>query len=187
MIRCVRNTFPFALLTGIAIAQGGQATNAVFNPTADAKEGIAAAVKKARHDNKQVLVMFGGNWCEWCHKLVASFNDPKTARMLRYEYVLVTVDIGKWDKNQDIAKKYEAEIRTEGVPYLTVLSGDGNPVAHSATKPLRTGGNIDPSKVWAFLEKHRAEPLDAADVLAAAREKAKIDNKTLFIYLSAPG
>lgn len=186
LTRITAALLPFVLLTGIAAAQSGQAANAVFDTTADAKKDIAVALAKASRDHKQVLLMYGGNWCEWCDKLHRAFKDSKITQMLSYEYELVPVDIGKWDKNQDIAKEYESDIKADGVPYLTVLSSEGKPVAHSGTKPLRAGSKIDPSKVWAFLQENKAQPVDAADVLAAAQAKAKKEQKLLFIHLGAP-
>lgn len=177
---------PLVFLTGIAVAQERKAHDAIYDTDADAGKDIAAALAKARYDNKRVLLVYGGNWCGWCRKMHETFKDRNVRRTMLYEYELVTVDIGKWDKNEDIAKKYGSTIRTDGVPYLTVLSGDGKTVAHTGTKPLRTGSEVDASKVRAFLEKHKAEPLDAAGVLASARAKARQEHKLLFIHLGAP-
>jgi hypothetical protein len=159
----------------------------IFDATADAKKDIAEASAKASRDNKRVLLLFGGNWCPWSRKMHGTFKDRKVARMLRYEYVLVKVDIPKdFTKNGKVAREYKADIWDDGVPYLTILGSDGKVVARKATKPLRTGSEVDASKVWAFLDKNKAEPVDAADVLAAAQAKAKVSRKILFIHLGAP-
>ena len=43
--------------------------------------------------NKRVLLMFGGDWCGWCHKLHDLFaKDNEIRRLLSYEYELVMVD-----------------------------------------------------------------------------------------------
>jgi thioredoxin-related protein len=47
----------------------------LYNPAADAKAEIAAAVKKAGAEHKNVLLQIGGNWCSWCllfNKLVTT-------------------------------------------------------------------------------------------------------------------
>ena len=42
---------------------------------------------------RRVLVMFGGDWCGWCHKLHDLFAyDPAIRELLHEEYVLVMVD-----------------------------------------------------------------------------------------------
>src|SRR6187397_2028590 len=45
----------------------------IYDTKADGKELVAAATKKAVAQEKRVLVVFGGNWCGWCHKLHAFF------------------------------------------------------------------------------------------------------------------
>src|ERR1700722_2701371 len=38
----------------------------IYDPSASAENDIAAAIKKARTENKHVLLQAGGNWCSWC-------------------------------------------------------------------------------------------------------------------------
>lgn len=176
------------VLASVLAAQTRQATDAIFDPSADAKEDIAAAMEKAGFHHKRILLMFGGNWCAWSRKMHGTFKDSKVAAMLRNEYVLVKVNIPEdFKQNIKIAQKYESGIWDDGVPYLTILGSDGKVIAHKATKPLRTGSEVDASKVWSFLSKHKAGAPEAADVLAAARDKAKASRKMLFIHLGEPG
>ena len=141
----------------------------IYDPQADAKSQIAAAVARAGRDNRRVLIVYGGNWCGWCHKLHAVFNENKDiARTLLYEYEIVRVDIGKFDRNMEIANGYGADLKKAGVPFLTVLDGAGKPLANQETGTLEAGQEHDPAKVAAFLNKYKAEPLDAVKTLDAA-------------------
>ncbi|MCH7873500.1 MAG: thioredoxin family protein, partial [Planctomycetes bacterium] len=157
----------------------------IYDEQADAKADIAAAVARAKKNNKRVLVMYGGNWCGWCYKLHDVFKkDSEVARTLLYEYERVMVDIGRMDKHQDIVKGYGAKIN--GVPFLTVLDGDGKVVVNQPTDPLEEGDHHDPDKVQAFLTKHKAEPWDAKDLFDKALARAESQGKMVFMHFGAP-
>lgn len=159
----------------------------IYDTKADAKAQIADALRKAKYDNQRVLLMFGGNWCGWCHKLHGLFKkDKDIARTLLYEYRLVMIDIGRFDKNMDIAEKYGAELKKGGAPYLTVLDADGKPVANQETGPLESGDRHDSAKVLEFLRKHQAAPLDAQQVLKDGLARAAAEKKMLFLHFGAP-
>lgn len=159
----------------------------VYDEAADAKAQIEAAIRKAQRDHSRVLVMYGGNWCHWCIKLHDLFkSDTDIAKTLKYEYQLVIVDIGKFDKNMDIAGKYEADLKKNGVPFLTVLDGDGKVVTNQDTGSLEEGEKHDPKKVAAFLDKNKAPAVDAEAELKAALSKAASDGKRVFLHFGAP-
>lgn len=163
------------------------AAKAIYDTKADAKKQIAEAVAKARRENQRVLVMFGGNWCGWCQRLHALFgSDQKIAHTLSYEYQLVMVDVGKFDKNLDIAAGYGADLKKAGVPFLTVLDADGKPLAIQETGALEDKDHHDAQKVWGFLTKWQAPPRDAAKVVADALKRASADKKAVFLHLGAP-
>ena len=160
---------------------------AIYDTQADATTQVAAALKLARRDHKRVLVMFGGNWCGWCHRLHGVFESDKAVReVLRTEYQLVLVDIGNWDKHMDLAAGYGAELRKHGVPYLTVLDAAGEPIHNQATSELEDGDAHDPAKVLAFLTEHKAALPVAEDVLTAARVEAEKSERRLFVHFGAP-
>ncbi len=159
----------------------------VYDEAADAKAQIAAAIKKAGRDHSRVLVVYGGNWCHWCIKLHGLFqSDKDIAKTLLYEYQLVSVDIGKFDKNMDIAAKYEADLKKNGVPFLTVLDGDGKVITNQDTGSLEAGDKHDPQKVAAFLDKNKAAAVDAEAIVKAALSKASSDGKRVFLHFGAP-
>ncbi len=163
-----------------------QAKKHIYDEKADAEADIAAAVARAKKENKRVLVMYGGNWCGWCYKLHDVFKKNRdVARTLLYEYELVMVDIGRTNKHQDIVKAYEAKIK--GVPFLTVLDGDGKVVVNQPTEPLEEGGDHhNPDLVQAFLTKHKTEPLSAKTVFNKALASAESQGKMVFMHLGAP-
>jgi len=182
---------------GLVVAASGQTPQpaasqpstqpAIYDAMADAKAQIAAAQAKAGRENQRVLVMFGGNWCGWCRKLHGLFQENKDiARLLLYEYQLVLVDVGRFDKHMDVAAGYDIELKKAGVPFLTVLDAGGRVLANQETGALEKGDRHDPQKVTEFLNKWKAEPWDAEQRLADALARAAAEQKLVFLHLGAP-
>jgi thiol:disulfide interchange protein len=165
----------------------------VYDEKAVGSEEIAAALARAKRENRRVLVQWGGNWCHWC-VLLADFEktDGKVSKELLYEYDVVKIDIGTWDnpKHADLVAKYGADIKKSGVPYLTVLDADGKVVLNQATGALETGDNAkpayDPTKVLDFLKANEAPHVAAQSVYDAALASAKKDGKRVFLHFGAP-
>lgn len=169
----------------------------IYDESADAKEQIAAAVAKAKKENRRVLIQWGANWCGWCRMLHNTMGtDAKIKHELSYEYDVVLVDIGRWNKNMDLALSYGADLKT-GVPYLTILDSDGKPIANQDSNLLEIknddgesvsgpGAGHDPKVVLAFLKEHQAAPLKADAVLKDAMDEAKSSGRTVFVHFGAP-
>jgi len=161
-----------------------------YNEKADAQADLQAALKRAKADNKRVLIQWGGNWCGWCVLLHERFTtDAELRRKLLYEYEYLPIDVGHMDKNKDIVERCQATLK--GVPYLTVLDGDGKVIANQPTDPFETksedGKNgHDPKKLLAFLTEHQAKALVAEELLHAAFEKAEQTDREVFLHFGAP-
>jgi thioredoxin-related protein len=163
----------------------------IYDESADAKEQIAAALARAKKENRRVLIQWGANWCGWCHLLHDCFEkNGDVRRKLLYEYEVVLVDIGRWDKNLDLAERYGAGFRENGVPYLTILDSEGKALANQETGSLEKAidgkPGHDPEAVLSFLTKHQAEYLPAKSILSSALAKAKEKGKRLFLHFGAP-
>lgn len=159
----------------------------VYDEAADAKARLAAAIARAKQENKRVLVQWGANWCGWCKLLHATLRkDASLSRKLMYEYEVVRVDVGRFDKNTDLAKQYGVDLGS--IPRLTVLDGDGKPLAQHDTGEFETKDPVghDPKKVLAFLEAHQAKPLEAKAVRDAAFARAAQEEKRVFLHFGAP-
>src|SRR5215213_4602418 len=53
----------------------------------------AAALKKARDEDKPILLSIGYSACHWCHVMAhESFEDPATAKVMNARFVCVKVD-----------------------------------------------------------------------------------------------
>ena len=68
----------------------------IYNPEADARADISAAVKQAKAENKHVLLQIGGNWCPWCVRLHGmETTDTQIDSLLKADYVLLMVNVPK--------------------------------------------------------------------------------------------
>jgi thiol:disulfide interchange protein len=124
----------------------------IYSDTANAKEQIRQAILTAGVEHKHVLLVFGGNWCVDCHLLELYFHDPGNAALLAANYVLVDVNIGEYDRNLDLARRYGIPLSL-GVPALVVLDGAGHVLyvqRHGEFENMRV---LDSAAVTAFLEK----------------------------------
>ena len=164
-----------------------------YDEKADAAADIKAALARAKKNNKRVLVQWGANWCGWCVVLADTMkSDGKISREMLYEYELVKVDMGRFDKHLDVAKAYGAEFKA--IPYLTILDADGKPIVQQNTEPLELKAEAnakpklghDTAKVLEFLKTHEAKPWVAADLEKAALDKAKAEGKQVFLHFGAP-
>lgn len=183
-------------IAGKAIAMyvqpsGQESPPPVYDEKADAREDIANALKKAKKENRRVLIQWGANWCGWCNLLDGTFkSDPDVRRKLMYEYDVVHVDIGKWDKNLDLVEKYEADIQNNGVPFLTILDAEDNVLVNHETgsleKEIDGKPGHDPEKIVTLLTEHQAPYHLASELLANALETAREEDKRVFLHFGAP-
>ena len=119
---------------------------------ANAHEDIRQAILKAAAEHKNVLLVFGGNWCLDCHLLDLYFHDPGNASLLAANYVLVDVNVGEYDRNLDLARKYGIPL-SKGVPALVVLDGAGRVLYAQRNAEFENMRVQDSSAVTTFLQK----------------------------------
>ncbi|HEV8384522.1 MAG TPA: thioredoxin family protein, partial [Candidatus Acidoferrales bacterium] len=124
----------------------------LYNAIADAGADIKEALGRAAREHKRVLLVFGGNWCYDCHVLEAAFHSPEVAPLLAPNFEVVNVDIGRADKNLDIAKKYQVPLE-KGVPAIAVLESDGNLLFSQKNGEFEAVRKLGPEELIAFLNQ----------------------------------
>jgi thiol:disulfide interchange protein len=122
----------------------------LYRADANAVQEIRQALAAAGKQHKNVLLDFGGNWCLDCHVLDNAFHQPRIAPLLNSNYVLVHVDVGRYEKNLDLAKKYHVDLE-KGVPSLAVLDAKGNVLY--ATRDFERARVMSEEDVIQFLDK----------------------------------
>lgn len=102
----------------------------VYPDVALARTQVDEAFATAARTKRKVLIDFGGNWCPDCRMLAGIFEQPEVAQWLESQFVVVPVNVGRIDKNLDIAKEFGVtihEVPTVLVvtPGHTLLNADG--------------------------------------------------------------
>jgi len=92
-----------------------------YNGAANADQVVAAAKAKARQAHKLLLIDLGGNWCLDCRLLAGTMDVSPLKAWLDRHYEVVTVDVGRFDKNLQIPAYYGIRDRLEGVPAVLIV------------------------------------------------------------------
>jgi thioredoxin 1 len=130
------------------------ATRDVYPAPEKARGDLAAALKTARATHKRILLDFGGNWCGDCQVLDIYFHDPVNRPILEANFVLVEINVGRYDANLDLAQKYKIPL-DKGVPALAVLSEDGKLLYSQRTGEFEAMRRMESSAVTKFLVQWR--------------------------------
>ncbi len=106
------------LLFFISAAAAG-AADKPYSETANAKLDIRQAL--ASTTNAPVIVVFGANWCGDCIVLDTAMKHGASATLLAWDFKIVKVDVGHFDKNVDVAKSYGVPLE-KGIPAVAIIS-----------------------------------------------------------------
>lgn len=124
----------------------------IYDPDRNAFEDLHAAVAKAGAERKHVLVLIGGNWCEWCYLLHDEIETrPEIQKAIEESYVLVRISWERDRRNERVMKLLDEPWRF-GFPVLVVLDGDGKRLHTQDSGQLSTGDHHDLRRVLRFLK-----------------------------------
>jgi len=93
----------------------------------NASADVDAALARARHSGKRVLLVMGANWCSDSRALAGWLATDRFSELIAREYELVFVNIGMPRSgdghNLDIARRFGIP-DLPGLPNVLVLTGD---------------------------------------------------------------
>jgi len=124
----------------------------IYAPGLDAHDEIKQALARASGEHKNVLIVFGANWCYDCHVLDLAFHRPDLAGVLQRNYEVVHIDVGQGDRNQDIMEQYHVPMK-KGIPALAVLDGKGKLLYSQQGGEFEKARSLAPADLLAFLNK----------------------------------
>jgi thioredoxin 1 len=139
-----------ATTTQAPTAATSTANRIIYPDPSQAKADLAAALKTAAQTHKRVLLDFGGNWCGDCQVLDIYFHNPQNLPVLESNFVLVHINVGHMDINQDIASHYQVPLE-RGVPAVAVLSDQGKLLYSQKSGEFAPMRRMEPSAVTSFL------------------------------------
>ena len=140
------------IITAAIFSANAQETK-LYNPSADAAKDIEAAVKKAKAENKYVLLQGGGNWCSWCIEFARFCKaDKQLDSVINNSFVWYHLNWSKENENKAVFAKYGYPQRF-GYPVFIILDGNGNRLNTQNSEYLEDGKkSYNKAKVQAFLE-----------------------------------
>jgi thiol:disulfide interchange protein len=147
----------------LAVGTAKSATRDIYPDPIRAKSDLAAALKSAPAAHKRILLDFGGNWCGDCQVLDIYFNDPVNAPIVNANYIVVHINVGRMNQNQNIANKYHIPL-DKGVPALAVLDEGGRLLYSQKTGEFEAMRRMESSAVTQFLVQWR-EPRGGCSVM----------------------
>ena len=128
-----------------------------YDESAVAGEEIIKALEKAKSNNKYILLQMGGNWCPDCRTLGEYFSRPDIKKWLDERVILVSVDVGEWDRNLDIVEEYGNPI-SEGIPALVLLNPDNEVMFATLAGELASARNMSKNDLVEWL-KSKIDPM----------------------------
>ena len=125
---------------------------APYDANADANAAVDAAFARARKNGKRVLIDLGGNWCPDCIVLANLMQLPELKSFLAAHFEIVSIDVGRFDKNLQIPARFGITHRLEGVPSVIIAEPDG--------------AIVNPGHIAALADARHMTPQAIADWLA---------------------
>ncbi len=125
-----------------------------YNATENAEAKISELVKKAKAENKNIILQAGGNWCIWCLR----FNNfvqttPELKEIVDANYLYYHLNYSPENKNEKVFAKYDNPGAKFGYPVFVVLDQNGNMIHTQDSAVLEEGKGYSKEKVKAFFEK----------------------------------
>ena len=125
-----------------------------YDEHADADAAVAAAFDRARKSHKRVLVDLGGNWCVDCVVLANFLKLPEMQRFMAAHYEMVSVDVGRFDRNQQIPARFGITGRLKGVPALLIATPDGKLLNGDDVFATAEASTMTPQALADYLAKY---------------------------------
>ncbi len=149
-----------ALALGVAAAGAGRSSESLYDEKADAHQQVAAAISEASRAGKNIVLVFGANWCPDCHALDAQMQKPELAGLIKNNFVIVKIDVGRFDRNLDLAEKYDLPLKRglmsllkrTGIPALAVLDPHGK-LRYSDGHGFADARNMSYESIRAFFDQ----------------------------------
>jgi len=133
----------------------GTPSEPLYDEQADARKLIAAAIKTASKPDKpakNIVLDFGANWCFDCRVLDDQMRKPELASVIEKSFLVVKIDVGRYDKNLDLAEKYRVPLK-QGIPALAVLDSRGKVLYAQDQGEFADARHMSYESIQAFFEQ----------------------------------
>ncbi len=140
-----------------------KAENIIYNPEANAKKDIEFAIQQAINENKNVMLIIGGNWCPWCIHLHKFIDDNTSVdSLLTANFVVVDVNHSKENKNLELLRKLKFPQRF-GFPVIVILNQKGEQIHTQNTVYLEKDKSYSVKKLNEFFKNWSPAALEISN------------------------
>jgi len=125
-----------------------------FDQEANATANLAEAITKATKEQKNILLIAGGDWCRWCGTMSNFLEEhPKLQKEFYTQFEVVRLYYGKGmnPSAKAVIAKYG---KPKGTPYFYLLDSQGALLTPFRTKQLEQGYGYSKAKFAKFIEKY---------------------------------
>ncbi len=126
-----------------------------YDEQANADRDVARAKARAKKLHKLLMIDLGGNWCADCRLLTATMEQaPELKAFVEKHYVVVLVDVGRFDKNLQIPAHYGITERLVGVPALLIVDPRTDRLLNpGVVSDIQDARNMTPQALADFIAK----------------------------------
>ena len=140
-----------AVLLGIALPLVGSAAPLPYDGAVDAAAAVQHGMATAQQEHKDVLLVFGANWCEDCRDLDRAMHGSSAA-LIDSRFIVVKVDVGNFNRNLDLARQYDNPIQ-KGIPAAVVLAPDGRVLYATRAGELANARHMGERGIYQFFAR----------------------------------
>jgi thioredoxin 1 len=108
---------------------------------------LAAAKDQARREGKRVLLEFVAPWCSDCREVAKIAAQEPAASVMHEKYVLVPVNVGRFDRNKALLREHEIQV----IAALVVIDPDGRHIAKTTLEPISKKDALTPQELAEWL------------------------------------
>ena len=124
-----------------------------FDETRNAMLDVDAALAAAKVSGRNTILALGGNWCHDSRGLAADFQKPELAGVIAGGYELVWVDVGRRDRNLDIAARFGV-MQLYGTPTVLIVSPEGELLNRDSVHHWRTAASKPYDETLAYFRRY---------------------------------
>jgi thioredoxin 1 len=125
------------------------ASTGPYDEKANATADVQHALTAAQSEHRQVLLVFGANWCGDCRALDQALHGS-SGPLIQGKFEVVKIDVGNFDKNLELDARYGHPIGN-GIPAVVVVDADNKILYSTKGGELANARKMGDQGIYDFL------------------------------------